>query len=318
MKQWSRFFQNEEYLEKTRMFILNEDMREYVAEKIGLHSGMEVLDVGCGTGAFTYYLARGNKDISFTGLDYDRNFVEAAIRKIPSEKNGCSFSFCSGDARNLPFAPDSFDVVVSHTFFNSMPQYREALREMIRVCREDGIIASVTAMDVEHVPASGGIYPKDADYWKKEYDVLLNKVQAMYEKIAPLQDYLQGIPTAYIPNLFEEEHLRGVSAYPIGRFFSLSNCAVSEETKRRYIELGYLADRKRLTCVYEEAEAKDLMTEQEVETFCFLLEQKKNYLLQHLRDNHIWEWEGGANLLVTGFKARKNDLLMDAIFSIIQ
>ncbi|MCR5356367.1 MAG: class I SAM-dependent methyltransferase [Lachnospiraceae bacterium] len=318
MKKWSRYFQNKEYLEKTRMFILNEDMRGYIVEKIGLRPGMKVLDVGCGTGAFTYYLAEAVRDVTFTGLDFDPDFVDAAQKKIPDrKKNGCGFCFLKGDAKELPFEPESFDIVVSHTFFNSMPQYREALREMIRVCRQGGIIASVTAMDVDRVPYSTGIYPRDADVWKKRYDILLEKVQAMYDNIVPMQDYLGGIPTAYIPNLFEEERLKDVSAYPVGRFFSLSNKAISDEKKQRYIELGFLSDTKRLNCVYEEPEAKAFMSEEEISEFTELLKKRRDYLTDHLKDNRIWEWEGGSNLLVTGLKPEENEILMDAILSLV-
>ena len=318
MKQWSRYFQNEEFLEHTRMFVLNDDMKDYVAQKIGLRSGMKVLDVGCGTGAFGRYLSRSVGGVNFIGLDYDENFVKAAKQTENDSDNGCTFSFLQGDARQLPFEAETFDAVVSHTFFNSMPQYRLALREMLRVCRQDGVIASITAMDLQNVPTSPGIYPKDADYWKKDYDLLFAKVQALYEKIVAIKDYLQGIPTAYIPNLFERERLREVSAYPIGHFFSLSNHAVSEEVKRKYIELSYISDKKRFSCVYEEEEAKTIITKEEAANYLALLEQKKDYLLQHIKNNQIWEWIGCANLLVTGRKPNKNELLMDTAFSSIR
>ncbi len=318
MKKWSRFFQNEEYLEKTRMYILNEDMRGYVTEKIGLTVGMKVLDVGCGTGEFTRYLARQTNGISYTGLDNDPDFIAAAKKRSQGAENGNSFEFVTGDAAAMPFEDGCFDVVVSHTFFNSMPLYRKALQEMKRVCRDGGIIASMTATDIEHIPLSHGIYPRDSEYWKKDYDVLLNKVVAMYEKVVPMNDYLQGIPTAYIPNLFEEEKLRSVSAYPVGRFFSLSNSAVPAEKKRRFIELEYISDRKRLECVYEEDEAKAFMTEEEIQAFYALLEKKRDYLLRHLEDNRIWQWEGGTSLLITGQKASADEEFMSAIMNMIK
>lgn len=318
MKKWSKYFQNEEFLEKTRMYILNEDMKGYVAEKTGLRPGMKVLDIGCGTGAFSYYLARAVRNISFTGLDNDPDFIGAARKKVPDDANGCSFSFVVGDALQLPFEDGSFDAVVSHTFFNSMPKYRESLREMLRVCREDGVIASVTSIDPEHTPCSGGIYPKDSEYWKKDYDILGEKVMALYEKLVPLKEYIQGIPTRFIPNLFEEERLRDVSAYPIGRFFSLSSKAVPEETKRKFIELSFISDKKRLECVYEMDEAKELISESEVSDFVAVLEKKRDYLLEHIKDNRIWEWEGGTSLLITGRKATESENVMDGIMSLLR
>ena len=317
MKQWSRFFQNEAFLEKTRLYLLREDQRAYVAERIGLRPGLRVLEVGCGTGAFSRYLARSVREVSFTGLDLDPDFIEAARRLAPEGEGGCGFTFLQGDALALPFEEGTFDAVVSHTFFNSVPRYREALREMIRVCRVGGTVASVTAMDLNHVPVSGGIWPKDADAWKPAYDALFVKVQAMYERVAPLRDYTAGIPTALLPNLFESERLEAVSAWPLGVFFSLSNHAVPEAERRRYIELSCEADRKRLLAVWEEPEAREMLSREEGETFCGLLEQKRDYLLAHLRDNRVWEWEGGASLLLTGRKPSEDGALVRGLLSLI-
>ena len=49
MSDWVRY-QNQEYLEKTRMMIMNRDLLPYTIEKLGIRSSMKVLDVGCGTG----------------------------------------------------------------------------------------------------------------------------------------------------------------------------------------------------------------------------------------------------------------------------
>ena len=318
MKSWSGFFQNEEFLEKTRMYVLNPEMSGYVAEKIGLKEGMRVLDVGCGTGAFIWYLARESRNIDFTGLDLDPVFLAAAEKSAPRETRGLRFLFREGDATKMPFPDGSFDAVISHTFFNSCPEYRQALREMLRVCQPGGVIASMTAADLPDVPCSPGIWPKDAACWKTEYDALLEKVQRMYELVAPLKDYLRGIPTAYIPNLFEEEMLQDVSVWPVGRFFSLSSRAIPEEIRRRYIDLSFAADRKRLLSVYAAPEAQGQMTPEEVERFLQLLETRRDWLLAHLEDNRTWEWEGGTSLLVKGRKRTEDERLMQGILSLIK
>ncbi|MDO4478710.1 MAG: class I SAM-dependent methyltransferase [Lachnospiraceae bacterium] len=317
MKQWSKFFQNEEFLEKTRMFILNEDMRDYVIDKNGLKPGLKVLDVGCGSGEYTWYLMKGTHDVDFTGLDYDEDFVKAAQARIPEEKNGCSFRFVQGDAKAMPFPDESFDIVVSHTFFNSMPAYKEAMKEMIRVCKTGGMVSSISSTDLQTLPHFTGLYPQDADYWKKPYDELLNKVYKMYETVAPFADYVQGIPTDLIPAFFARNHLAEVSAYPIGCFFSLSNHAFPKEKKKRYIELDYIAEKKRLTCVYEQEEAKACMTEEEVAQFLDVLEQRRDYLLANIDENRIWEWQSGTSLLVTGRKQSENDLLLNGLFAFL-
>ncbi|MDO4489063.1 MAG: class I SAM-dependent methyltransferase [Eubacteriales bacterium] len=296
------------------MFVLNDDMRDFVKKKIGFKSGLRVLDVGCGSGEFIWYLAKDSSGVDFTGLDYDESFVEAATKRIPGEHE-CSFSFVQGDAKEMPFPDECFDLVVSHTFFNSMPQYKEALSEMIRVCKPGGIIASVSSMDVAHIPYFKGIYPESANAWKKEYDMLLEKVQKMYEKVTPIQGLLQGIATELIPAFFARNGLDEVSAYPIGRFFSLSNSATPQDKKKRYIELDYISEKKRVECVYELDEAKECMSGEEVKRFIELLEVRRDYLLKNINENRTWELQGGVSLLVTGRRLSRDQAFLHGILN---
>ena len=54
MRQWSTYCQNADFLEKSRMLIMNRDMSSQVAGWIGLKSSDNVLDVGCGSGELTF------------------------------------------------------------------------------------------------------------------------------------------------------------------------------------------------------------------------------------------------------------------------
>ncbi len=297
--QWSQYFQNEEFLEKTRMGMLLPELREVIRSWLGLQEGMRVLDVGCGSGAYTRYLAEGMKDTEFQGLDNDPDFIASAERIEEERTEGRRIRYQTGDALALPYEDGSFDLVVSHTFLTSMPQYREALAQMRRVCRKGGRISSLSGMTFTSIPLDMGTYP--AEYsWVGRYYELLNKVVGMYQHIVPYQEYSRGVPPTKMPRVFSEAGLKEVSVYPVGSFWSLSNAAVPVERKRRYLELDYVAETKHLQAVWELEEARQYLTEEEREEFLEILKRRRDDLLRDLGENQVWDWMGNGNLLVIG------------------
>lgn len=93
-----------------------------------LASGTCTLDVGCGTGWFTRRLAADGFRV--TGVDVD----PAALRFARAQGDG-SAQYVEGDACRLPFATRSFDGVFSVTALCFVQDWRQALAEMVRVCR---------------------------------------------------------------------------------------------------------------------------------------------------------------------------------------
>ncbi len=108
----------------------NERMRAYGLEMAGLHAGMEVLDVGCGTG----FLSEGILEVtpSVWGLDITPEQLQRARGKL-------SIPLVRGDAENLPFRAERFDAVLSSGSIEYWPDPVQALREMRRVLRPGGV-----------------------------------------------------------------------------------------------------------------------------------------------------------------------------------
>jgi len=120
------FFRGEEYYHLFLEPMLQCGL-EYLEPCIG--SGALLLDVGCGEGHKTDAL----RGLGFTsiGIDIDEERLRAARRRYPA------VTFVRGDAHDLPFADETFDVVFSH----SVMQYTDslaAIRECRRVLRHDG------------------------------------------------------------------------------------------------------------------------------------------------------------------------------------
>lgn len=295
--EWSKYFQNEEFLEKTRMGMLLPEYRALLQGWLGLKDGSRILDVGCGTGIFGAYLAEGLKNVSVTGLDIDEGLIACAKKTRPAD----TFTFLCADAAALPFAAESFDAVVSHTFLTSMPLYKQALSEMQRVCRRGGTVASLAGMSLTNVPTDGGVYPPEWT-WKRRYDALLDKLWAMYQGLVPYQQFTRGAEAGRIPLLFSEAGFEGVRVYPVGSFWSLSNRAVPREKRLRYIELDCAAEQKRMEAVASLPGADKYMSAAEREEMRSLLITRREALKEALDGNDFWEWSGNGNLLVLGTK----------------
>lgn len=91
-----------------------------------------VLDVGSGPGLLAMTLAERYPDAEITGIDYSPGQVRAANRLLA----GCPFGNCAfevGNAVDLPFADDSFEVVVSTFSISCWPDMRKGLEEIRRV-----------------------------------------------------------------------------------------------------------------------------------------------------------------------------------------
>src|SRR5688572_20401946 len=80
----------------------------YVRELLGEVRGLEVLDLGCGTGRHALWLAAAGARV--TALDFSEGMLAEALRKPGAE----AVHFVVHDLREpLPFAAGSFDRVVS-------------------------------------------------------------------------------------------------------------------------------------------------------------------------------------------------------------
>lgn len=96
-----------------------------------------VLDLGCGTGAGTLFLAREFPSAGIRGLDLSEEMVSQAQSKIGLDPDA-RVSFRVGDASKLPFADRSFDLVTQV----NMPIF---FGEISRVLRPGGGVIIATS-----------------------------------------------------------------------------------------------------------------------------------------------------------------------------
>jgi len=107
-----------------------------------IRSSVKCLDVGCGSGPMTYYLAKSGYDVS--ALDQSESAVRSCSRRLRNE--GLAAAVERGDVRNLPYAPETFDFCLECQLLVCLPWSgaRETIREINRVTRKGGFFLSRT------------------------------------------------------------------------------------------------------------------------------------------------------------------------------
>src|SRR5215471_1638766 len=106
-------------------------------DRLPLRGTDQFLDVACGSGQLALLAAR--KGARVTGVDIATNWIEAARGRAASE--GLAAQFDQGDAEELPYADERFDIVATifGAMFASRPE--RVAHELVRVCRSGGTIA---------------------------------------------------------------------------------------------------------------------------------------------------------------------------------
>ncbi len=276
------WFQSPEYLHWTRMFMLTQENHDALLSYINLQENDRILDVGCGTGEFTRYVAEGLNN-HFTGVDQEEEFISVA-----QSYNSENIEYLCADAINLPFEHESFDVVLSHTFFTGTTNPKKAMDEMKRVCKKGGKIISVTTDSFSAIPNSPGYYPKEHD-WVDEFRILKHELDTLY--MAEASKYIVGIRPENMPRFFSISGLKKVTVYQLGKFFSLSNASVDAKFRKEFLDAEVKAE---ITRAY-------LLSEEKRIRYSYLLEIRKNAL--NKPENAIWEWIGGSNLVLIGINS---------------
>ena len=107
-----------------------------------LKPGMRVLDVGCGPGTITVGLAGAvGAEGSVDAIDVESSQVR--IAKATAQAHGVANArFQQGDACQLSYEDESFDVVHYHNVLVHVPDVGAALREARRVLKPGGLLSA--------------------------------------------------------------------------------------------------------------------------------------------------------------------------------
>jgi len=95
--------------------------------------GRRLLEVGCGTGHWSQFLAE--RGFLVTGVDLSSGMIREACAKTMPEVD-----FLVADAVALPFGDGEFDVAVAITVLEFVADPRGAMKEIVRCVRRGGVL----------------------------------------------------------------------------------------------------------------------------------------------------------------------------------
>ena len=112
---------------------------KFMFKKAGDIAGKKVCDVGCGTGEIAFMAAeRVGTEGQVYGVDITPGMIEMAKRKMPERNLPKDVDFRVGDALDMEFDDDTFDLVTSGYMLRNVCDIPKAIREMHRILRPGG------------------------------------------------------------------------------------------------------------------------------------------------------------------------------------
>jgi SAM-dependent methyltransferase len=105
-----------------------DDRARLIASLVG-GPGLRVLDLGCRTGALTQHYVEGNRVV---GVDVDRSALDLAVARLGIE------TMWADAEEELPFADESFDVVVAGELLEHLADPAAAVGHVHRVLTPGG------------------------------------------------------------------------------------------------------------------------------------------------------------------------------------
>jgi len=108
---------------------------ELVATGVDI-KGKDLLEVGCGRGGGLSYVNRYLSPNSATGVDLNKKAIEFCVDHYSNE----SINFSQGNAQNLNFQDNTFDVVINVESSHRYSQMNRFLSEVNRVLKPGGFL----------------------------------------------------------------------------------------------------------------------------------------------------------------------------------
>jgi len=131
---FARIARRYDFLNDLQSFGLHRLWKRRVVRLAQIKSGDRALDLCCGTGDISFALARGGA--ATTGLDFSQQMLEVAVQRQSHLKSQISnLKFLQGDAQQLPFPENSFDIVTVGYGLRNLTSWERGLDEMWRVAR---------------------------------------------------------------------------------------------------------------------------------------------------------------------------------------
>jgi len=196
-------------------------LKDYIGQCI--QSQYNVLDLACGTGIYLYNQMKcfNDKNINWCGLDKSEDMLTVAKEKVSN------VSFTKGLAEDLPYESEYFDYIINNYAFQHFAKKSEALDEITRVLKKNGIFKmhNIAIHEMKnwwiykYFPSA--YYEDLKRFWQKEviFSELLNrgfeveinieyKMQSM--EVSNLMSYAENRDISILTLIDDKDYFRGL------------------------------------------------------------------------------------------------------------
>lgn len=129
-------------MSKSEKFFINSGIFNFIYKKTIYSSFLnfinqelkgKVLEIGCGIGKTTSWLAEKYGEIKIIAIDYDKEQI-----KIARKNKIANVIFKQGDGTKIKFKNSAFDYVIETGVFHHIKDYKKAVKEASRVLKKNG------------------------------------------------------------------------------------------------------------------------------------------------------------------------------------
>ena len=167
MSQFEKFFVNSAAFNSIYKIIVYNSFLNFIDKNI---QG-KLLEIGCGIGKTTHFLAEKYNKLKITAIDYDKEQIKLANRNKKSK----NISFKQGDATSLNFENNSFNYVIETNVLHHIKNYEAAIKETRKVLKKNGYFY---LMDISQyffgLPLINTLFPPESYITK---NILIDKLE---------------------------------------------------------------------------------------------------------------------------------------------
>lgn len=286
---WSTYVQKIGTLYDSRSLRFSDLFRDKYLAAFQIEDKQKILEIGCGPGALAESLSRWCPDSEISGIDRDSNFIDYAQKKSPQ------IHFSEGDATNLPFENESFDVTISNTVAEHI-EPSKFYGEQYRVLKENGVCLVLSARKGINITAP--CIAEQSDFEKDIWERAEKFFEETTKKYAVCA-YPQS--EAELPLCMEKYKFRNVTTEYITVNLTPDNAIYSTEMAHAMINAnrqGNLDSVDNLLHI-----AADVVTRSEIEKLKQLVNAKYDKRLE-LYDRGIKQWDTNVSvtMIIRGIK----------------
>lgn len=116
------------------------DLRRHLYSRAGLAEASRAIEIGCGTGALLDEVSASTR-AAVHGLDINQGWLTIGRDRLPELR------FTVGDAHQLPYRTNCFDLTLCHFFLLWVAEPATVLNELVRITQPGGAVLALAEPD---------------------------------------------------------------------------------------------------------------------------------------------------------------------------